>query len=73
MAGGEHSDGRVTVIVEIGLVPVALCFLPELLGAWGVAMPVAFKAASGPMALYWLRCLMITYQIRDRSHLTPLA
>lgn len=69
----DHSDARVTVIVEIGLVVVALCFLPELLGAWGITKPVAFRAASGLMALYWLRWLMITYQIRGGSHLTPFA
>jgi hypothetical protein len=72
-AADEHSDARVTVIVEIGLAVVALCFLPEILVAWGVAKPVAFKAASGLMALYWLRWLMVTYQIRGRSHLTPIA
>lgn len=69
----EHSNARITVIVEIGLVVVALCFLPELLGAWGVAMPVAFRAASGLMALYWVRWLVVTYQISGVFHVTPFA
>ena len=68
-----HSDARVTVIVEIGLVVVGLCFVPDLLAASGVATPIAFRAASGLMALYWVRWLVVTYQIRGDFHITPVA
>ncbi len=68
----EHSRDRVTLIIEVGLVVVALCFLPELFLGWGLSGPTAFRVLSGITGVYWLRWLVLSYRIRNEEHHTPM-
>jgi hypothetical protein len=67
-----HSRERVMLIVEIGLMVVALCFLPELLVGLGLSQSISFRVLSSIVALYWLRWLILNYRIRGADHLTPI-
>jgi hypothetical protein len=67
-----HSRVRVTAIAETGLVVVALCFFPELLVGWGLPAPISLRVLSALTAIYWLRWLLLAYQIRGATHQTPI-
>jgi len=67
-----HSKVRVAAIAETGLVVVALCFLPELLGGWGLPASTSLRVLSFLTSMYWLRWLLLAYEIRGAPHQTPI-
>ena len=70
--GDGHSRERLTVIVEVGLVVIALCLLPELLVGWGLSKELALRALSALSAIYWIRWFIENYRIWGADHITPI-
>lgn len=67
-----HSDARLLVIIEVGLVAIAACYLPELMESWGITEAASVKIASAMLALYWIRLLILVVRIRKEQHATPI-
>ena len=71
-AADGHSDSRLLVIIEVGLVVITACYLPEILESWGLTEAVSVKIGSAVLAFYWIRLLMLVVRIRKEQHATPI-
>ncbi len=66
-----HSGPRTLVVIEVGLALVLLCYLPTLAAQVGLRSATAYRVVGGLTVLYWLRWLVVYYQLRNQIHATP--